>query len=386
MSEEQKTNYQRAGGEAGDRRRRGDRRTGVDRRGAREIAEPWAVPRWQEQRLQFLTRYLLGALGLLYFNSVFVFDAHGLSLAQMNLFICGYLAWVTLELALTIRFPHSWRLVRLAMWTDIGALSVAVLHDPFIVPLTSLIYVMVVLGNGMRYGMHWFAEGLVATVIGASTTLALRYWGVPGGVPPGVLFLYVFGAVIVFYAYVLMQRVDVSRRDLERSSRTDSLTGLLNRSALTEISERLLTQARDSGERLVAMFADLDKFKAINDTHGHAAGDRVLAEMGQLLRGVIRAGDVAARYGGDEFVLLLRDLSLDHAEQVGRRIQEAARAWAAENGIDLSVSIGLGEAPAHGADLDALLDHVDQAMYQSKLDHGAGGLCRAGLRVAADPN
>jgi len=196
-------------------------------------------------------------------------------------------------------------------------------------------------------------------------------------VPPEVIFLNLFGAIIIFYAYVLMERVDVSRRALERSSREDALTGLLNRSALMEVSGRLLDGVRRGEGRLVAIFADLDKFKAVNDTRGHAEGDRVLMEVARLLRSAIRAGDVAARYGGDEFVLLLRDLSLDQAEVVGRRIQAEARDWATACGLDISVSIGLGEAPTHGTDLDALLDRVDQAMYQSKLSHGAGGLCRA---------
>jgi diguanylate cyclase (GGDEF)-like protein len=377
MSDNNKNSVHAVSPRLGERRRQDDRRSGGDRRDGRQAIEPWTGPRWADQRLQFLTRYLLGVLGLLYFNSVFTHPILGMSLVQMNVFIGGYLAWVTLELALTLGRPHSWAVVRLAMWTDVAALSVAVLHDPSIVPLTSLIYVIIVLGNGLRYGIRWFAEALAAVVLGAGVTLVIRYWGDAASVPPEVIFLNLFGAIIIFYAYVLMERVDASRRALERSSREDALTGLLNRSALMEVSERLLAGVRRGDGRLVAIFADLDKFKAVNDTHGHAEGDRVLTEVARLLRSAIRAGDVAARYGGDEFVLLLRDLSLDQAEVVGRRIQAEARDWATASGIDISVSIGLGEAPTHGADLDALLDRVDQAMYQSKLAHGAGGLCRA---------
>ena len=132
------------------------------------------------------------------------------------------------------------------------------------------------------------------------------------------------------------------------------------------------------------MFADMDKFKSVNDNYGHSVGDQVLRELGTILRESMRNHDVAGRYGGDEFVLLIADTTLDEAESVARRIQDKVRASAAERGQDFSLTIGFGEAPTHGTSLDEVLETVDQVLYQSKLKHGAGGLMRAAERTTPD--
>jgi diguanylate cyclase (GGDEF)-like protein len=163
------------------------------------------------------------------------------------------------------------------------------------------------------------------------------------------------------------------------------LTGLLNRRALFETGELLINKITGAGGRLAVMFADMDKFKSINDTYGHGVGDQVLRELGAILRDSVRSVDVVARYGGDEFVLLLSETSLDDAEIIARRIQERVDACAKERGLDYSVTIGLGEAPDDGATLDAILESVDQALYQCKSENGGGGVRRVarGLRSGA---
>jgi diguanylate cyclase (GGDEF)-like protein len=131
------------------------------------------------------------------------------------------------------------------------------------------------------------------------------------------------------------------------------------------------------------LFADLDKFKAVNDVLGHAAGDRVLKSFAEIVRKTIRSTDVAARFGGDEFVMLLEDTSLGEAEIVAVRIQKLVAEWANENGIDFSVSFGLGEAPTHGDSFPGLLEQVDRAMYYSKAKHTGGGLAYANCASAS---
>jgi diguanylate cyclase (GGDEF)-like protein len=125
---------------------------------------------------------------------------------------------------------------------------------------------------------------------------------------------------------------------------------------------------------MVVMFADLDKFKQVNDTLGHAMGDEVLQRFAGILKDSIRSSDVAARLGGDEFVILLCDASLDDAREAAERIQQNVNTCAEAHGIDCSVSIGIGEAPTHGKTLDDILARVDEAMYQLKLSNNRGSI------------
>jgi diguanylate cyclase (GGDEF)-like protein len=124
-------------------------------------------------------------------------------------------------------------------------------------------------------------------------------------------------------------------------------------------------------------------FKAVNDELGHAAGDLVLKHFADIIRNSIRSTDIAARFGGDEFVILLEDTSLEQAECVAIRIQRKVSYWSNENSIDFSVTFGLGEAPTHGDNFHSLLEQVDQALYHSKTAHTGGGLAHARCRQTA---
>jgi len=130
----------------------------------------------------------------------------------------------------------------------------------------------------------------------------------------------------------------------------------------------------------VVLFADLDGFKNVNDTHGHHVGDRVLVAVAERIRESVRSLDVVARYGGDEFLLILPNASPEGGEVVARRIRRAINEWAQTNRIDFNVSIGIGHYPSHGSDLESVIASVDKAMYRSKVEHG-GGI----LHVGCDP-
>ena len=191
------------------------------------------------------------------------------------------------------------------------------------------------------------------------------------------MFLNLFGGIILVYSYILMGRIERSRHELEQHSNLDTLTGLLNRRALQEIVLTMFQRLQRNQQKFVLLFADLDKFKAVNDELGHAAGDLVLKQFAQIVRTTIRGTDIAARFGGDEFIILLEDTSLAEAEVVAMRIQQQVNHWADENSIDFSVTFGLGEAPTHGDSFASLLEQVDQALYHSKSEHTGGGLAYA---------
>jgi diguanylate cyclase (GGDEF)-like protein/PAS domain S-box-containing protein len=155
----------------------------------------------------------------------------------------------------------------------------------------------------------------------------------------------------------------------------DRLTGLPNRALLDDRVEQAILHARRGRESLALLFVDLDQFKLVNDSYGHAAGDALLVEVAGRLRETVRDGDTVARLGGDEFVILLTSLSQPQdSAVVARKIAEALdRPLALEGGeIRVSASIGISLFPDDGEGLDALLQSADAAMYRAK-DAGRNG-------------
>jgi diguanylate cyclase (GGDEF)-like protein len=193
---------------------------------------------------------------------------------------------------------------------------------------------------------------LTAAVAGATRTLELT-----------------FAASVVLVAVgLLLLRRQLRRR--ERQARHDGLTGLLNRAALEADGGDLLQ--RGPGMAAVLLM-DLDGFKAINDTLGHAAGDTLLCEVADALRATVRPGDLIARLGGDEFVVVLAGLhDGDQARARADRLLAQLRAECfTVSGVQLAVdaSIGVALAPDHGGDVATLLQRADVAMYQAKRAH-----------------
>ena len=163
------------------------------------------------------------------------------------------------------------------------------------------------------------------------------------------------------------------RRQAEERARHladhDVLTGLPNRRLLTDRLRQALALAHRYDRGVAVMFVDLDRFKTINDTHGHVVGDRLLVAMGERLNGVLREGDTVARVGGDEFVVVLPDVGKDRdAAVVARKILEGLSAPLCVDGIDLRVtpSIGVAVAPGDGNEPDVVLRNADAAMYEAK--------------------
>ncbi|MGV8990233.1 MAG: putative bifunctional diguanylate cyclase/phosphodiesterase [Thiobacillus sp.] len=170
-------------------------------------------------------------------------------------------------------------------------------------------------------------------------------------------------------AHMLTEQVQTAKDNLEHLVHYDTLTDLPNRTLLLDRLGQAIELARRQGRQLAVMFMDLDQFKHINDSLGHAVGDQLLQSVAQRLVGCVRHSDTISRQGGDEFVVLLP--YIEHAEDAALSAQKLLAALELphcvdENTIHIGASIGISIYPDDGQDLETLLKCADSAMYHAK--------------------
>jgi diguanylate cyclase (GGDEF)-like protein len=202
------------------------------------------------------------------------------------------------------------------------------------------------------------------TVVVATTSIAFA---------AGLGLLGVFWAVVVGY----QRRTERQAAENQHQALHDGLTGLPNRTLLRDRTGQTIRQADRELVPAALALIDLDRFKEVNDTLGHHYGDQLLIQVGQRLRGVLRAVDTVARLGGDEFAVLLpRIETAEGAVAVARKLQAALDQPFVLEGLSLDVeaSIGLALYPDHGNDPEELLQHADIAMYVAKETHSGFAL------------
>ncbi len=156
---------------------------------------------------------------------------------------------------------------------------------------------------------------------------------------------------------------------LQHASQYDPLTDLPNRGLLFDRLRTALARARRQQEMMAVLFLDLDRFKEVNDTYGHAAGDQLLKEVAQRLKQCVRESDTVARVGGDEFVILIESMQqAEYATVVADKIHAAFHqpVQLEAHRLHILPSIGIAHYPQHGENEQSLLDHADTAMYEQK--------------------
>ena len=171
----------------------------------------------------------------------------------------------------------------------------------------------------------------------------------------------------------LFTSLAAANHELILTGRTDALTGLLNRRGFAEAAQEMLTEARQTGTMVSVMMVDIDRFKSINDTYGHAAGDLAINSVALVMLGKTRQTNALARMGGEEFALILRSSTLDAAAVAAERLREAVESYALNMGKDktgpmlkVTVSIGVAALQPTDTSLFQTLTRADKALYQAK--------------------
>jgi diguanylate cyclase len=202
------------------------------------------------------------------------------------------------------------------------------------------------------------------SLFGAAFTLSTTQLQVWACLPMLSLYPLALGMV----CYRLAIKLSEHKRTLSALSRTDSLTGLLNHGAWKDLLQLKFRECSKRHEQAVIALIDIDHFKAINDTYGHLIGDSVLRQLSFELKCNLRESDLAGRYGGDEFCVILPNMPLNQAVDVMERLRSVLQDYRHGEvpGLRVSLSIGLAAYQPSFTDATAWLDDADKALYTAK--------------------
>ncbi|GAA1595086.1 GGDEF domain-containing protein [Actinoplanes couchii] len=310
------------------------------------VAESMAYPAGDLLLIVLGLRLMLG--GGPYLPALRLFGAY------LALF-CGADTWYTIRL-LDGQIDYEWGLQ--SAWIIAAVLlGLAGLHPS-----------MRLLGDRGGAAGHSVSMGRLALLAGAAmlapATMVVQH--LTGGEPH---VLVVAGCCAVLFLLVVARLAGLVREQ-RRVAITDALTGLYTRGYLTEVLRAECARAHRGGEPLTMILLDVDHFKRVNDSYGHTAGDRVLAEVASRLRASVRAGDVVARYGGEEFAVLLPRTGSGDAARTAERLRLEIMRHGVVIGptdvITVTVSLGLATVPTQAGTPDELVDLADELLYQSK--------------------
>mgnify|MGYP001792453331 CR=1 FL=1 len=330
----------------------------------------------RERDLRFVDRIHLMrtlGLGLGFFCVASVFRLHGeprfiwAALAVHGL-IWPHAAWVIARHSFA---PARAEFRHLAVDSALGGVWVALMHFNLLpsVLLVTMLSVDKIAVGGMRFTLRTTLCLVAACVM----TSAAVGWGVEIETPMSVVaacipFLVAYPLAISTVMYGLSRKLAQQNRWLTQISTTDELTGLANRRQGFAAAEQALARHRRNGGAAVLVVLDIDRFKQVNDRYGHPAGDQILRRVATTLRQCSRVTDTAARYAGDEFVLVLPDTTLQGAAEMMKRLREhlAAEVFERAPGLRCTVSLGAAEAHREMADVEDWIQQADAALYNAK--------------------
>lgn len=222
---------------------------------------------------------------------------------------------------------------------------------------------------GLQFGLLLWLPSFIPAIASINWVSLLTF----------IFFVSILGAISNFINRQDLKQIDETTRQLQESevllreiSVRDVLTGLFNRRYLEETLEREIHRADRKGHSIGIIMLDLDHFKHINDTYGHATGDAALLELGSNLKSYIRGSDIACRYGGEEFVLVLPEASLEvtrkRAELLLQNTKNLKVTYNETLLEEITLSIGVAAFPEHGSSYLSLLSAADKAMYRAKME------------------
>lgn len=286
-----------------------------------------------------------------------------------SLTVARIIVAISLVMSLSIFAVIVWRpgksVIRrlLGMLHDVVAISFGMYLGEGAGAAVAVIYLWITIGNGFRYGVPYLYASAALSLSGFATVYLLsEYWQ-----SQGVLSLNITLTMLIVSPFVgsLLRSLHAARDLLQQQASTDSLTGLLSRMEMETAMEALFT-GDHTGH--VLLFCDLDHFKEVNDVAGHAAGDKLLTDIGEIIRESVRRDDLCGRMGGDEFCVLLRDCALERGRQIAEQIRSKTTgyrfAWGTEY---FSVGVSIGVAPSDAVtDADSLFRLADAACYAAK--------------------
>jgi len=330
---------------------------------------------------------LLSAVGVVFYASTVAWPMHGRAAANASVVAAILLLWRGLRLF--VGQPVHDR-VALAVWLSAAALGVASLVDPAFAPWraagVALIFAVISVGSvwevaryvrrqlslawSLALALPMLAAGLYFL---ARTVIAVAARPADGG-PAAVAVSFGFAVAtmlvsLVFQLALLGMAASRLGGDLRRAARHDVLTGLLNRRAGEEVLADEAQRARRLGTGFALLMLDLDHFKQLNDEHGHAAGDRALQHVSTLLGTQLREIDRLARWGGEEFLVLLPATSQAEARALALRLCERLRrlplVWR-EQPLSLTASIGVAAWAGVDDSVAHAVERADAALYEAK--------------------
>lgn len=228
----------------------------------------------------------------------------------------------------------------------------------------SVLYLLPVLVATVSIGFRW---GLAASVACASSRVVADM--LTGAAFNSWLAIFANLSInfSVFFIFAwLLRALHESYLEESLASRTDDLTGIANRRGFYEAASRELERCRRFGRPLNLLVIDADNFKALNDTRGHLTGDKALRVIAETISGNVRAVDLVARMGGDEFAVLLPEIGPEQTRAVADKLHAKLDQAMRSGGWPLTCSVGALSCQDHGASLESILHKADMAMYDSK--------------------